>query len=95
MASILHRRLSGNKGLKLSIKGERLNPALKDIFNLGIHARDSDIRKVIRNNDFKSGYNARNKVEIVEDKANNMNEVDHIQQLKEEIKIMISMERGK
>ena len=76
----------------VSMKGEKLNPGLKDLFNLGVKARDSDIRQVIRNNDLKSGYNAKNKVEVIEERVKHVSEVVQIQQLKEEIKIMISME---
>ena len=76
----------------VSMKGEKLNPGLKDLFNLGVRARDSDIWQVIRNNDLKSGYNAKNKVEVIEERVKHVSEVGKIQQLKEEIKIMISME---
>ena len=46
----------------------------------------------MKTNDLKSGYNAKNKVEVLEEWVKNVSDVGHIQQLKEEIKIMISME---
>ena len=46
----------------------------------------------MKTNDLKSGYNAKNKVEVIEERVKHVSEVVQIQQLKEEIKIMISME---
>ena len=50
-----------------SVNNKPLNPCLKDLFNMGTNARDSDIRKILRHNDIKLGYNAANKVEILDE----------------------------
>ena len=51
-------------------------------------ARESDIRQVIRHNDFRKGYNPKNKIEVLEEDAKNQ-KLQLIQEVKDGIKIMI------
>ena len=53
-------------------------------------ARESDIRQVIRHNDFRKGYDPKNKIEVLEEDAKKpKNTLQLIQEIKDGIKIMI------
>ena len=49
----------------VSMSGKPLNRALKKLFSNA--ARESDIRQIIRHNDFRKGYDPKNKIEVLED----------------------------
>ena len=57
----------------------------------GVSARDSDIRNVIRYGHCKKGYNAANKVHILEEDLKEVPEEKKIQTLKTEIRIMLEI----
>ena len=73
------------------MSGKSLNPVLLDIFKQGVSARDSDIRNVIRYGHCKKGYNAANKVQILEEDLKEVPEEKTIQILKTEIRIMLEI----
>ena len=75
-----------------SISNKPLNPSLKDLFKLGINARDSDIRNFLRHNDIKLGYNVTNKIEILDEDIQKKKDLPlRLKEIKNEIKIMISL----
>ena len=80
-----------NKEL-VSIDNNQLNPDLSDLFKNGVTVWDSDIRNILRQNDIKLGYNAKNKIEILKSdigKTKNLKTKEN--ELKNEIKTMISL----
>ena len=74
----------------VSMKGKPLNSDLKSLFSNAVAARDSNIRRVIRHNDFRKGYDPKNKIEVLEeDSRKPKTSVDKETELKTGIKIMI------
>ena len=74
-----------------SMVGEPLNEALTDIFKISVSQRDSDILNVVRHSDLNCGYNQGSKIAVLEKDMNpKQSEKDLIDNLKSEIKIMIS-----
>ena len=76
----------------VSIDNNQLNPDLSDLFKNGVTVWDSDIRNILRQNDIKLGYNAKNKIEILKSdigKTKNLKTKEN--ELKNEIKTMISL----
>ena len=60
---------------------------------IGVKARDSDIRQVIRHSDLKQGYNASNKINILLEDVKKGEKKKSIEELKTEVKIMLSLVR--
>ena len=74
-----------------SMVGEPLNEALTDIFKISVSQRDSDILNVVRHSDLNCGYNQGSKIAVLEqDMKPKQSEQDILENLKSEIKIMIS-----
>ena len=53
----------------VSMSGKPLNRALKKLFSNAVAARESDIHQVICHNDFRKGYDPKNKIEVLEEDA--------------------------
>ena len=74
----------------VSMAGKPLNSALKKLFSNAVAARESDIRQVICHNDFRKGYDPKNKIDVLEEDAKKpKNTFQQIQEVKDGIKIMI------
>ena len=52
----------------VSMSGKPLISALKKLFSNAVAAWEYDIRQVIRHNDFRKGYDPKNKIEVLEEK---------------------------
>ena len=66
------------------------NRALKNLFSSAVAARESDIHQVICHNDFRKGYDPKNKIELLEEDAKKpKTTLQLIQEVKDGIKIMI------
>ena len=73
------------------MEGQPLNDELRDVFQRGVAQRDSDILNVVRHSDLNFAYNQQGKlVVLAKDKTEAISDKKIIQNLKNEIKIMIS-----
>ena len=74
-----------------SMGGEPLTEELSDIFQRSVAQRDSDILNVVRHSELSCGYNQQSKLAILaKDQTESTSEKKIIQNLKNDIKIMIS-----
>ena len=71
--------------------GNPLNPALKNIYKLGVESRDKDIRSVIRHHQLEKAFDSKNSIRILKTEKENKSEEDEIKDVKNEIKIMIQI----
>ena len=74
-----------------SMVGEPLNDELKDVFKISVAQRDSDILNVVWHSNINLGYTQKSKVAILAtEKSEPLSDDKIIDNLKQEIKIMIS-----